>query len=52
MEIIFAMAAIVFVMTGKDMYSRTVRAIGIVIGTDIAIIGGTATGAPSSTDLG
>jgi len=46
------METIISVVTGKDMYSRTIRAIGIVIGTDIAIIGGTATGAPSSTDLG
>ena len=52
MEIISAMAAIVFVVTGKNIYSRTIRAIGIAIGTETVTIGGMATGAASSTDHG
>ncbi len=52
METISEMAAIVFAVSGKNMWSRDIREIGIVIGTDIAIIGGTATGAASSMDRG
>jgi len=45
-------ATIVFVVTGKNMCSRKVRGIGIAIGTITATIGGMATGAASSMDLG
>ena len=51
-EASFGMEAIVFAVTGKNMCSRNVRGIGMAIGTDIVIIGGMATGAASSMDLG
>ena len=43
---------IVFAVTGKDMSSRTIRAIGIAIGTETVTIGGMAIGAASSMDRG
>jgi hypothetical protein len=52
METIFEMETIIFVLTGKNTFSRKVRGIGIAIGTAIATIGGMATGAASSMDLG
>ena len=52
METIFGMAAIGFAVTGKNMWSRNIRGIGIAIGTDIVIIGGMATVAASSMDPG
>ncbi len=52
METISAMETIIFVVTGRNMCSRKVRGIGIAIGTAIATIGGMATGAASSMDLG
>jgi hypothetical protein len=51
-ETISGMAAIVFVVTGRGMSSRSVRGIGITTGTAIAIIGGTAIGAASLMDRG
>jgi len=52
METISGTQTIIFVVTGRDTSSPVVRAIGIAIGTVTAIIGGTVTGAPSSTDRG
>jgi hypothetical protein len=52
METISGIATIIFVVTGKNMWSRSIREIGIAIGTDMATIGGMATGAASSMDLG
>jgi len=52
METISEMETIIFVVTGKNTCSRKVRGIGIAIGTAIATIGGMATGAASSMDLG
>jgi hypothetical protein len=43
---------IVFAVTGKNMCLGGNQAIGIAIGTGIAIIGGTATAAASSMDPG
>jgi len=52
METVSALETIVFAVIGKSTCSRSNRGIGIAIGTGIAIIGGTATGAASSMDLG
>jgi hypothetical protein len=52
METVSVMETIVFAVTGKTTSSRSNRGIGIATGTDIAIIGGMATGAASSMDLG
>ena len=52
METVSAMETIVFAVAGKSTCSRSNRGIGIAIGTGIATIGGTATGAASSMDLG
>jgi hypothetical protein len=46
------MATIIFVVTGKNMWSRSIREIGIVIGTVMATIGGMATVAASLMDRG
>jgi hypothetical protein len=40
------------VVTGRSTSSRNTREIGIATGTIMATIGGMATGAASSTDLG
>ncbi|PYJ43955.1 MAG: hypothetical protein DME80_07390, partial [Verrucomicrobia bacterium] len=52
METISGTQTIIFVVTGRDMSSPVVRAIGIAIGTVTAITGGMVTDAPSSTDRG
>jgi len=41
------MEIIIFAVTGKNMWSRNIRGIGIATGTVIATIGGMATGAAS-----
>jgi hypothetical protein len=52
METIFGMETTVCAVTGRNTSSPVSRAIGIAIGTITAIIGGTVTGAVSSTDRG
>ena len=46
------METIIYVATGKNTFSLTAQAIGIVIGTAIATTGGTVTNAPSLMDRG
>ena len=45
MEIIFEMETIIFVVTGKNTFSRTAQGIGIATGTVTVTIGGMATDA-------
>jgi hypothetical protein len=47
MQIIFEMETIIFVLTGKNTFSRSAQGIGIATGTITAIIGGMVTDAAS-----
>lgn len=51
-QTIRGMETTICVVTGKDTFSLTAQGIGIAIGTQIAIIGGMVTDAPSLTVRG
>lgn len=52
METMFETETIIFVVTGKDTFSRTAQEIGIATGTVTVTIGGMVTDAASSMDRG
>jgi hypothetical protein len=52
METIFGMGTIIFVVTGKNTFSRGAQGIGIATGTVRATTGGMVTNAASLTDRG
>jgi hypothetical protein len=51
-QTICEMETIVFVVTGKNTFSRSTQEIGNAIGTVTVTIGGMVTDAPSSTERG
>ncbi len=52
MQTIFEMGTIIFVVTGKNTFSRGAQGIGIATGTVTVTIGGMVTDAASLTDRG
>ncbi|HEY4255602.1 MAG TPA: hypothetical protein VGM66_00120 [Candidatus Udaeobacter sp.] len=52
METMFETETIIFVVTGKDTFSRTAQGIGIATGTVTVTIGGMVTDVASSMDRG